>query len=46
MLKEKADYFYDISKNQDFKPQYDLVLKTYDSINEYLDELERKKSLK
>lgn len=46
MLKEKADFFYDISKDPDFKPQYDLILKTFDNINEYLKEKEEQKRKK
>ncbi|WP_353096107.1 hypothetical protein [Tissierella praeacuta] len=42
-LKEKADFFYDITEDQDFKKQYDMILETDNLIEEYRAGVEHKK---
>lgn len=45
-LKEKAEFFYDITENQEFKKQYDIILETDKLIEGYKTEIEHIKSSK
>lgn len=45
-LKSQAEFFYDITENQQFKEQYDMILKTNYLIEEYKIEVEHMKSNK
>ena len=41
-LKEKADFFYDTTEDQEFRKQYDMILKTDDLIEEFRAGVEHK----
>ncbi|WFA09590.1 hypothetical protein [Tissierella sp. Yu-01] len=45
-LKEKADFFYDTTEDQEFKKQYDMILETDNLIEDYKAGVEHKKAKK
>lgn len=45
-LKEKSEFFYDTTEDQEFKKQYDMILETDKLIEDYKDELEHSKTKK